>query len=95
MLDLGDFVPHFTFGPGLKIGLAVLVFGFLLLFSVLRYMSGPKILIVPDGTPPDQFYREWKAQKWTRRVGRGWLFVTFMGIGMLLGGCGVILVNVR
>lgn len=93
MFDLGG-LTNFSISPAIKYGLGAAVLGFALLVVFAKYMAGPKILEVPDGTPADKFYREWKKSKLSRRVGRGWLFVTFLGVGLLLGGCGVTIAGV-
>jgi hypothetical protein len=91
--DLGGFF-NFSVGPGVKYGLAAVGLGFLLLILFAKKMAGPQILEVPDGTPADKFYREWKKSALSRRVGRAWLFVTFLGVGLLLGGCGATIAGV-
>lgn len=52
-------------------------------------LNGTKIIRVPDGVAPDEHYRRWKASAWTRRVSRGAWFLLFLALGLVLGGCGV------
>lgn len=56
--------------------------------------NGTKIMRVPDGEEPDQYYRRWKAASLSKKLSRGGWFLLCLSIGMGLGGCGVVVIQV-
>jgi hypothetical protein len=90
---LSGLLPDITITPLVKWGGGIGVVGFLLLIMVVIAQSGPKILEVPDGTKPDEYYREWKGSKLGARIGKGAIVLGAIALGMFLGGCGVAIVE--
>lgn len=82
---------HISSATWTSIGLLLL--GFVALAIAAKAISGPRILRVPDGVPPDDYYRQWRDSRLSRRLGRAWLFIVFFGVAMLLGGCGSMLIR--
>lgn len=92
MLNVG--LPQINIGPLVKYGLAAVLLGGMFLFVFMGHMNKPKVLEIPEETPADEYYRQWRRDRLARRVGRGWVFVTFLGIGLLLGGCGAVIIGI-
>lgn len=92
MINLG--MPEINIDPKLLYGLGAAVVGFMLLLLFMKAVNTARMIEVPDGIAADQHYRDWRNSSIGRRIGRGWLFVTFLGMGLMLGGCGVVLVGV-
>lgn len=84
----------FTPGPALIVGLIIAAIGMGLLFIVAKALGGGRMLRVPDGVPPDKFYRDWKAGALGKKISRGLVFVAFAAVAMLLGGCGAVLIGI-
>lgn len=57
-------------------------------------MNGTKVMKVPDGAAPDEHYRRWKAASLSKKLSRTAWFLLFMAIGLTLGGCGVVILEV-
>lgn len=78
----------------LIIGAIVAMAGLGLAAIVAGSANGTKFMRVPDGVEPDEHYRRWKAASLTRRLSRGAWFLLFLSVGMSLGGCGVVILQV-
>lgn len=79
--------------PGLVIGFIIAAIGMGLLFIIAKAMGGGRMLRVPDGVPPDKYYRDWKAGALGKKISRGLVFVAFAAVAMLLGGCGAMVIG--
>lgn len=84
---------NFTIPTPVIIGGIIMAIGFAGLFLIVKSFAGGRIMRVPDGTPPDKYYREWKNAALSKKFSRGFLFVLFASLLMLLGGCSGILVG--
>lgn len=66
------------------------IVGAIALGVILLIIFSPPVLRVPDGIPPDVYYREWKAKRLMQRIGRGPLLIMGVSLGIMLGGCGAL-----
>lgn len=82
-----------SINPGLLIGFIIAALGLGLLFILAKSIGGGRMLRVPDGVPPDKYFRDWKAGALGKKISRGMVFVAFAAVAMLLGGCGAMLLG--
>lgn len=57
-------------------------------------LKGTKFMRVPDGMEPDEYYRTWKANSLGNKLSRSGWFLLCLAIGLTLGGCGVVILEV-
>lgn len=84
----------FSISPAVWIGFLVAAIGFGLLFLLAKALGGGRMMRVPDGIPPDKFYRDWKAGSLGKKVTRGMVFVALAAVAMLIGGCAGIVAGI-
>ena len=84
----------FTVPTAVYWGFGSIALAFVLLFIFAKALGGGQIIRVPDGVPVDRHFRQWKSRALSKRVGRGAIFLAFLAVGLLLGGCGAVIVGV-
>ncbi len=92
MLGAG-FLPQIDLDWWMLIPAAIGVIGFGMILITFKALSGTRIIIVPQGEDPAAWYRRWKSLRWTRRYSRKFFFMMAMSVGMMLSGCGTVLVK--
>lgn len=83
----------FTIPTPVYWGAALMAIAFGLLFLVAKGLGGGRMMRVPDGVPVDKYFRDWKRSALSRRIGRGVIFIAFLAIGLMLGGCGAVVIG--
>ena len=76
-----------SLSPLLVAGVAVAFLGLAGVALVVMALGRARIMRVPDGDTPDAHYRHWKKGGLSRKLGRGWLFVSAASVAMACGGC--------
>lgn len=84
--DLAKFLP-------LCLGLFFVAIGGLILWIAWRVWAGTQYLVVPDGVTPDTHYADWRESKLLQRISRFWLFSIMFAVGLLIGGCLVLVIG--
>lgn len=84
-------MPTFSPSPALIIGGIIAALGMGLLFIIAKSLGGGRMMRVPDGIPPDKYYRDWKAGLLGKKITRGMVFISAAALSMILGGLGVML----
>lgn len=87
-------VPDININPVVWYGLGAVGVGVLVLVLILAQLSKVRVWRCPDGEPVPDFWNNIRNASITKLVGRGTLFVVFLGTGVLLGGCATVLVGV-
>lgn len=87
---MSQIIPLPTVSPGLVIGLIIIALGGGLLFIVVKAAGGGRVMRVPDGIPPDKYYRDWRDGRLGKKVSRTMVFIIGAAVAMMLSGCGVI-----
>ncbi len=76
----------FSISPSVWVGFLVAAVGFGLLFLLAKAMGGGRMMRVPDGEPPDKFYRDWKSGAFGKKISRAMVFIGLAAVAMLIGG---------
>ncbi len=84
----------FSISPGVWAGFVAAAIGMGLLFLLSKSFSGGRMMRVPDGVPPDKYYRAWKAGAFGKKISRGMVFVGLAALALLVGGCGGIIAGI-
>jgi hypothetical protein len=88
-MNLSDF----TIPTPVYWGAGLMALAFALLFVVAKGIGGGRMLRVPDGVPVDKYFRDWKKSALSKRIGRRVIFVAFLAAGLMLGGCGAVVIG--
>ncbi len=84
--------PDISISPGVIVGVIIAAIGAGLLFILVKAASGGRMLRVPDGTPPDEYYRLWRSGALGKKISRGMIFVAAAALAMVFGGIGAMLI---
>lgn len=90
-IDAG--ISNFTIPTMAYVGAAFLAVGFGLLFLIAKGLTGGRMMRVPEGTPVDKYFRDWRNAALSKKIGRAAIFIAFLAIGLMLGGCGAVVIG--